>query len=512
MLIYHSEVPICVRHVHLLLQSKEAPDCHAFDYAEVEAAQAADVVMMRCTLAREEDCRGVIGQLNFLLQQYISCGPSDAEALATTMLDQLLRMGKLSGRNRKRVVEAFSALLAKRRVSRDASSDLRGLCTVVHPGNGVAARVSLEAGVQQGSDHSSGTSDLPVGVVGGAEPAPVSSIPSWAQPAQQQRYMQKETGPVQSAPCANGDGPAEVDAAMKVPWSEHESFQDAQEQHAAAGGDQFSAADPFKKKDPAEGAAPSGVEQEVGSADQGTGLWRGQTDEGGSAAAEAEPSATPPAPPKETLLERLARESPAVGVGASDVHSPGATCLPHEGAATPKAEVSPPPPPTASLLDERLAGPPGLDVSGPEEGGRWQQQGFSAGDPAFQPHGSVEPPTTGDQSSSPPSGLTSNGYVQRTASGTSHDNHHSSSAAARGHNRRGRGLGTEADPVILSSDSDEDEQDDGDQVSTLTYPRPLSFREREGHGDHATRTALVSAHKPSHCPTAFSIDHANGKA
>ncbi len=422
---------------------------------------------MRFALAQPDRAIELIGMLSFPLAHYVAFGTIEEEATAVGLLDGLLRLPKLSPRNGQRVVDAYIALRAKR----DAAS--RGgraagppdLCNIVHPRNGLAGSLA-DAAAQQDSDHSSGFSDLPDGVIGAAETQRGSCSPRRAQPTREQG----QTGQQEPASTHNRDGAAAGHGSSTPSMSADEPM--FTEQDIQGGGEGPSDAHLEADRDP-DITASSNDWHDTSSAPQDDRV------DGASCAADSE---TPQAEDQANVLERLAEAA----VEASMQPNQQSSSQSQAEAAQPRTGPPPPPPPSASLLDEDPLQAHGNAMPEPEpdQGGGDMEEGLeeaasegAAPDvvPLEQPEASGQPSTTSDPSTSSGSfstGSSDSGLRNREGQ-VAHDSEAQSSWGARsGHVRGGLGTGTEADPVVLSSDSDEEEEEeekDEDQVCSLSH-------------------------------------------
>lgn len=418
---------------------------------------------MRFALTHQHKFTELVGQLNFTLGHYISYGTAEEEDLAVVLLDFLLRLPRLSAKNRQRVVDAYAALRAKRDAARrrGCAAGHPNLCNVVHPENGVAGRLA-QLSAQQESDHSSGTSDLPEGVVGAAEGP---------------RGTEPDTGQQAPAPSLNGDGATPRDASLSPSMSgDGHTFS---EQHAHAEGGGPSGAGLEADRDPDAGTSGS-VHHGMGAAEHGT---RRHSSDGTPSAAEP----LPVAEDNVTLPESLARAADEAAAMQSNQQS---SYQPQRAAAVPIDGISPPPPPppSASLLDDSPLCPPPNAMPEPyDAGSQREEEGIDDAD--FKDAAPDVPPEPSESSRQPsPSRHWSTSSASATTSSSNNSELPANEAegqatsgsqlpstwgARNGHVRGGRGKGTEADPVVLSSDS-EDEQEDEEQVCPVS-PVRFSF-------------------------------------
>ena len=309
---------------------------------------------------------------------------------------------------------------------------------------------------QQGSDLSSGTSDLPEGVVGAAETLRARCSPRRTEPDVEQEQTRQQvpaTGPVE-------EGAASMDAYSGPSMSG--DMHNTSEQQAEGEGGRPSGAGLEPDRDPYNSASGS-LEEGMGTAQEDT---RSRRSDGSSCAAQPQPCR--PLPDHVTFLAGLA------GVA----HAPAATQLNQQSscqcqavAAEPMDGMSPPrPPPSASLLDDSPEWPPGnaMPAAHHREEGGLEDAAFEEAAPDVPPEpseGSGQPATSRSRSTSLASATTSSNNTKLAASEAggqaASDNHLRSRWGARnGHVRGGRGKGTEADPVVISSDSEDSEDED----------------------------------------------------
>ncbi|CAL8460571.1 g100 [Coccomyxa elongata] len=392
-----------------------------------------------------------------------------------------MRTAKLSAKSRERVAGAYAAFCSKRNAPPRISSSLGDPtpCAVVHPRNGLAGRLA-EVTWQEESDASSasGMSDLPEGVVGAAESQHFCRSPTSAQPDTQlpQAGLHGLEPDAASEDAAREDEQEQSDHHMSAPFrrsdpevsedpttgpfmsGQHDSSieQHAQRQDRPSGHEGL-------EPDSVPADAPSGdLERASGSAQQDVRSTSSADDEG-SLAGTPHPHGSP------ALVAdtgNLAEPQPA-GEAASSHSLDQQSLFPSQGEEGESVARAPPPPPSASLLDASPLWPPGDAMREPDPGEQEQEPLLHAA-PGLppQPPGLAQPPRTTIESYSISSDTSSSSHdVEVTADeplgqGASDSKMHPSWVASNGHGRAGVGEGTEADPVVLSSDSGEEGQED----------------------------------------------------
>lgn len=459
-------------------------------FAEAEAAHASDIVVLQHAVAHKERGAELIGQLNFGLGHYILAGPADAKALAVEVLDALMRTAKLSAKSRERVAGAYAAFCSKRNAPPRISSSLGDPtpCAVVHPRNGLAGRLA-EVTWQEESDASSasGMSDLPEGVVGAAESHQFCRSPTAAQPDTQQPQAglhglepdaacegaaqedeQEQSDHHMSAPIRHSDSEVSEDPTTGPSMSgqpDSSREQQAQRQDRPSGHEELES-----DSVPAD-AASGDLERASGSAQQDVRSTSGADDEGLLSGA-PQPHGSP------ALVAdtgKLAEPQPAAEAASS--HSlDQQSKSPFQGEEGEPVARAPPPPPSASLLDASPLWPTGIAMQEPDSGEQEQDPLVHAA-PGLppQPPGLAQPAQTTIESYSISSHTSSSSDdVEVTADeplgqAASDSKMNPSWGASNRHGRAGIGEGTEADPVVLSSDSGEEgQEDDGtEQVNCL---------------------------------------------
>lgn len=159
--------------------------CHCIhqpcDGAEREAAQCVDKGTMLWRLLERRQYLSGVGDLNLGLGEHIQGADAEAQTLAILLLDRLLREGSMKMKTKRKIMDGYRAFKRVRAAGKlppahpcarrllDEGKTLSDICKRVNPSNGLVTTFRHDfAGEEVTSEASSGTSDLPEGVVGSA--------------------------------------------------------------------------------------------------------------------------------------------------------------------------------------------------------------------------------------------------------------------------------------------------------------------------------------------------------